>query len=80
MFLGAGLDAFGAAHDAGIRIDRRKTVGYGKQFSRALFEETARKHVDFLKHSDGDALNYSQSDRDKVGDKQSVDDIDLTPA
>jgi hypothetical protein len=45
-----------------------------------LFEETARKHVDFLKHSDGDALNYSQSDRDKVGDKQSVDDIDLTPA
>ena len=80
VFLGAGLDAFDAAHDAGIQFDRRKMVGYGKQHSRVLFEETASKHVDFLKHSDGDALNYSQSDRDKVGDKQSVDDIDLTPA
>ena len=80
MFLGAGLDAFDAARDAGIHFDRRKMVGYGKQHSRAMFEETASKHVTFLKSDDHNALNYSQSDRDKVGDKQSVDDIDLTPA
>ena len=80
VFLGAGLDAFDAARDAGIQFDRRKMVSYGKQHSRAMFEETARKHVQFLKYSYDDALNYSQSDRDKVGDKQSVDDIDLTPA
>ena len=78
VFLGAGLDAFAAARDAGIQIDPRKMVGYGKQHSRVLFEETASKHVDFLKHSDGNALNYSQSDRAKVGDKPSGDDIDLS--
>ena len=80
VFLGAGLDAFDAARDAGIHFDRRKMVGYGKQHSRVLFEETASKHVNFLKSDDHDLLNYSQSDRAKVGDKQSVDDIDLTPA
>ena len=78
VFLGAGLDAFDAARDAGIHFDRRKMVGYGKQHSRAMFEETASKHVNFLKSDDHNALNYSQSDRAKVGDKPSVDDIDLS--
>ena len=72
VFLGAGLDAFDAAQRAGVRIDRKKTVQYDRDYSRAVFRETAANSREFLKSADRDWLDYSDEQRSKVRDKQAT--------
>ena len=72
VFLGAGFDAFDAARNAGFRIDRHKTVQYDRNHSADVFRETAKNSVEFLKSSQPDSLNYSQSQRAKMRDKQAT--------
>ena len=72
VFLGAGLDAFDAARSAGFRIDRYKMVQYDRGHSAAVFRETARNSVEFLKSQQSDSLNYSPSQRAKVRDKRTT--------
>jgi len=72
VFLGAGLDAFDAARSAGFRIDRHKMVQYDRGHSAAVFRETARNSVEFLKSQQSDSLNYSPSQRAKVRDKRTT--------
>ena len=72
VFLGAGLDAFDAARSAGFRIDRHKMVQYDRGHSAAVFRETARNSVEFLKSQQSDSLNYSPSQRAKVRDKRAT--------
>ena len=72
VFLGAGLDAFDAARSAGFRIDRHKMVQYDRGHSAAVFRETARNSVEFLKSEQADSLNYSPSQRAKVRDKRAT--------
>jgi hypothetical protein len=72
VFLGAGLDAFDAARSAGFRIDRDKMVQYDRDHSAAVFRETARNSVEFLKSQQSDSLNYSPSQRAKVRDKRAT--------
>ncbi len=72
VFLGAGLDAFDAAQRAGVRIDRKKTIQYDRDYSRAVFRETAANSREFLKSADRDWLDYSDEQRSKVRDKQAT--------
>ena len=72
VFHGAGLDAFDAARSAGFRIDRHKMVQYDRGHSAAVFRETARNSVEFLKSEQADSLNYSPSQRAKVRDKRAT--------
>ena len=72
VFLGAGLDAFKAAQRAGVRIDRKKTVQYDRDYSRAVFRETAANSRQFLQSADPDWLDYSDEQRSKVRDKQTT--------
>lgn len=70
VFLGAGLDAFVAARQAGLHLDARHVLSYGRRSSRAAFAETAKNVQDFAE-SDGDAafLSFSDAQREVSRDE-----------
>ena len=68
VFLGAGLDAFAAARDAGLHIDPRNTVAYDTDSSKEMFQATANNHLQFLQSNNVERLHYSSKQRDAVGD------------
>jgi hypothetical protein len=78
VFLGAGLDAFAAARDAGLHIDPRNTLAYDKHSSRAMFQQTAQNHSQFLEQRDPALLHYSKEQRAEVGDTFTVKHLDPT--
>ncbi|MBK37029.1 MAG: hypothetical protein CME26_16055 [Gemmatimonadetes bacterium] len=69
VFLGAGLDAFHAARQAGIDFDPDKVVSYSRARSHKVFELTARNITKFAQYGDAQLLDYSPEQREKVDDK-----------
>ena len=78
VFLGAGLDAFAAARDAGLHIDPRNTVAYDTDSSKEVFQATAKNHSQFLRSNNVDRLHYSAKQRDDVGDTHTWKHLDPT--
>ena len=78
VFLGAGLDAFAAARDAGLHIDPRNTLAYSKHSSREMFQATAKNHSRFLHSDNADSLHYSAEQRANVGDTHTWKHLDPT--
>jgi hypothetical protein len=68
VFLGAGLDAFAVARQAGIDIHPGQVVSYGRAMSREVFAETAQNLSDFAESGDADFLSFSPRQRERVGD------------
>jgi hypothetical protein len=68
VFLGAGLDAFAAARQAGLHIDAANVVAYGRAMSREVFAATANNVAEFAATGDVMALSFSDEQRDRVGD------------
>lgn len=69
VFLGAGLDAFAAAREAGIMIDAQQVVAYDKKRSHEVFAATAANVQAFAATGQADALHYTQQQRVRVGDQ-----------
>lgn len=68
VFLGAGLDAFAAAREAGIAIDARHVVSYSRALSREVFAATAANVKDYAKSGSPSSLRFSGAQRAEVGD------------
>jgi hypothetical protein len=68
VFLGAGLDAFHAAHEAGLALDASRVVSYQRGRSREVFAAAAANLSDFVASGDADHLRWSDAQRDQVGD------------
>ena len=71
LFLGAGLDAFDAARQAGINLDLSNVVSYRRRSSRAVFAATADNVMDYAESGDSMSLGYTPEQRAKVGDEWS---------
>ena len=69
VFLGAGLDAFTAAHDAGIRLTADRVISYDRAQSKEAFAETAANVRDFARSGRGQQLRYRDDQRVRVGDR-----------
>jgi hypothetical protein len=69
VFLGAGLDAFAAARDAGLHLNAANVVAYDRAMSRQVFEATAGNVVAYSKLGDAAELHFSDQQRARVGDK-----------
>ena len=78
MFLGAGLDAFTAAHNAGIRLNAEQVVSYDRSRSREVFAETAANLRDFARSGRREQLHYRHDQRRRVGDTYTGRHLDLT--
>jgi len=78
VFLGAGLDAFAAARDAGLHIDPRNTVAYDGDSSKEMFQATAKNHSMFLQSDNAERLHYTAKQRDDVGDTHTWKHLDPT--
>jgi hypothetical protein len=68
VFLGAGLDAFAAARQAGLHIDAANVVAYGRAQSREVFAASAANVANFVASGDAAHLRFSNEQRDRVGD------------
>lgn len=77
VFLGAGLDAFAAARQAGIHIAADQVLSYSGRLSRSAFAATAKNVQDFAE-SGGDAafLGYSKAQRKTSGDEHTQQYLD----
>jgi len=69
VFLGAGLDAFAAAREAGLHIPAGQIASYGRGRSREAFRATADNLSAFANSGDAESLRYSASQRLSVGDE-----------
>jgi hypothetical protein len=69
VFLGAGLDAFQAAHQAGLVLEASRVVSYGRGRSREVFAAAASNLADFVASGDADSLRWSDAQRAQVGDE-----------
>ena len=78
LFLGAGLDAFAAARDAGITIDAGHHVSYQRHLSREAFAETAANTEAFAVSGLAKSLDYSRAQRARVGDTHTEKHLDPT--
>ena len=78
LFLGAGIDAFAAARDAGITIDAGHHVSYQRHLSREAFAETAANTRAFAVSGLATSLNYSRAQRARVGDTHTEKHLDPT--
>jgi hypothetical protein len=76
VFLGAGLDAFATARDAGLHIDPRNTVAYDTDSSKEMFQATAKNHSAFLQSNNVESLHYSVKQRADVGDTHTSKHLD----
>jgi hypothetical protein len=72
VFLGAGLDAFAAAREAGIDIDTRQVVAYSRERSHGVFAATAGNIRRYAKDGMQAELAFSPEQRSRVGDKYSA--------
>jgi hypothetical protein len=68
VFLGAGLDAFAAARQAGLHLDAARVVSYERARSREVFDALGENLVAFAATSGADRLTFSDQQRDRVGD------------
>ena len=69
VFLGAGMDAFEAARAAGLDLDARRVVAYGRARTPEVFAATAINVGMYAELGDEAALNYSPAQRADVGDQ-----------
>jgi hypothetical protein len=67
-FLGAGLDAFAAARQAGLHLDPARVVSYGRAQSREVFDVVGDNLVAFAATGSADQLAFSDEQRERVGD------------
>ena len=88
VFLGAGLDAFAAAHQAGLVLDASRVVAYDRGRSRQVFAAASANLSAFVESGNADALSFSNEQRQEVGDNytprksrrkpSTVDDVSLS--
>ena len=69
VFLGAGLDAFAAAREAGIHIAASQVVAYDRKRSHEVFAATAQNVQAFHQSGKKEKLRYSKKQRAQVGDQ-----------
>lgn len=69
VFLGAGMDAFAAAREAGVDIPLDHVVAYSRTRSRQVFASTAKNVGEFAVSGSADALGYSPEQREDAGDE-----------
>jgi len=69
IFLGAGLDAFDAARQAGIDIAPERVVAYDRKRSHEVFAATAANVMDYVGSGKVFDLGYSPAQRARVGDQ-----------
>ena len=68
VFLGAGLDAFAAAREAGLHLDAANVVAYDRAQSRQVFAATAANVAAYAASGNVAELCFSDLQRDQVGD------------
>jgi hypothetical protein len=68
VFLGAGLDAFAAAQQAGLHLDASRVVSYDRGRSREVFAAASANVAAFVEERSAARLNFSDEQRDQVGD------------
>ena len=78
VFLGAGLDAFAAAREAGIHIAAAQVVAYDRKRSHEVFAATAQNVQAFAKSGKKEKLRYSRKQRADVGDQYADQYLDPT--
>ena len=69
VFLGAGLDAFAAAREAGLHLDAANVVAYQRGRSRQVFAATAGNVAAYAASGNVAELRFSDRQRDEVGDE-----------
>ena len=69
VFLGAGIDAFAAAHQAGLVLDASRVVAYDRGRSRQVFAAASANLAHFVASGKTEDLSFSDEQRDQVGDK-----------
>jgi hypothetical protein len=68
VFLGAGLDAFAAAQQAGLHLDASRVVSYDRGRSREVFAAASANVAAFVADRDVARLSFSDEQRHQVGD------------
>lgn len=71
VFLGAGLDAFDAAREAGVHLSASRVMSYQGERSTAAFAATAMNTKDYAEMGDAEALDFSETQREGAGDEWS---------
>lgn len=71
VFLGAGMDAFAAAHEAGMVIDAQHVMSYGRKQSREAFAAAADNVSSFAKSGRATSLHFSDAQRSDARDEHS---------
>lgn len=69
VFLGAGMDAFEAAHRAGMALSADRVMSYGRDRSPAAFAGVARNVAAYSDLGDSAALDISPELREAAGDE-----------
>ena len=69
VFLGAGMDAFEAARQAGMSLSPERVMSYGRDRSAAAFAEVAMNVSDFAALGSPQDLDFSTAQRDAAGDE-----------
>ncbi len=80
VFLGAGLDAFAAAREAGIHIAATQVVAYDRKRSHEVFAATAQNVQAFHQSGKKEKLRYSKKQRADAGDQYADQYLDPTAA
>ena len=75
-FLGAGLDAFDVARQAGLHLDAGQVIAYDRARSREVFAASALNIAEFAATGNAASLRFSNAQRDRVGDRYSRRDPD----
>ena len=68
VFLGAGMDAFEAARDAGLDLAAERVMSYGRDRSEKAFEVMAGKMRYYQQFRSSSALDFTDEEREDVGD------------
>ena len=68
LFLGAGLDAFAAAHEAGLVLDASRVVAYDRGRSHQVFAAASANLAAFVATGLAEDLSFTEAQRDQVGD------------
>lgn len=69
VFLGAGLDAFEAAHQAGLALSSQRVMSYGRARSPQAFAEVAMNVARYSVDPSAEALDFSPEQRAAAGDE-----------
>ncbi len=69
VFLGAGLDAFAAAREAGIHIAATQVMAYDRKRSQEVFAATAQNVQAFHQSGKKEKLRFSKKQRADAGDQ-----------